>query len=112
MTNYFCSIVGVALTLSICSACAEIGAENTYYREGWRSGRISKIETEVQIDGSTLNTCQNQLVEDMKSHKEFAVVMLFKNQKWVASLPADHSFKVGDSVRVNVNDCLSTMIPR
>ena len=115
MSRFAGQRAAVLLSLISLSGCAEFLAGREQRAQGWREARVVQIDAGAligrssQIERSAEWDCRKGVAPDAAANRRY-VVYQFKgvsNSRWyrIAPLPDNVQLKVGDLVRVNIQNC-------
>ncbi len=104
------------LALMSLSGCAEFLAAREQRAQGWRDARVVQIDAGASITRNSDRDCRKAVAPDEAATGRYVVYQYkgVSNSRWyrIAPLPDDVQLKVGDLVRVNLESCSLTPIPR
>ena len=97
------------LAMTSLSGCAEFLAAREQRAQGWREARVVQIDTGALIARTSDRDCRKAVAIDAAAKGRYAVYQYkgVSNSRWyrIAPLPDDVPLKVGDLVRVNIENC-------
>ena len=101
--------VAAALAVMSLSGCAEFLAAREQRAQGWRDARVMQIDTGASITRISDRDCREAVSPDEAATGRYVVYQYkgVSNSRWyrIAPLPVDSPLKVGDLVRVNLENC-------
>ncbi len=99
----------VLLALISLSGCAEFLAAREQRAQGWREARVVQIDVGALIERNSERDCRKAAAPDAAANGRYAVYQYkgVSNSRWyhIAPLPDNVQLKVGDLVRVNIENC-------
>ena len=109
-------LAAAVIALMLLSGCAEFLAAREQSAQGWREARVVEIDTGASIARTSQRDCRKAVAPDEAAKTRYAVYQYrgVSRSSWylIAPLPNGGAFKVGDLVRVNVENCLLAPVPR
>ncbi len=100
---------GAVLAMVSLSGCAEFLAAREQRAQGWRDARVVQVDTGASITRNSDWDCRKAVSPDKAAKGRYAVYQLrgVSNSRWyrIAPLPDGVPLKVGDLVRVNIDNC-------
>ena len=99
---------GAWLAVALLSGCTQFVGEGEQARRGWRDARVVQIGTGASIERSATKDCRNEAAPDVAATGRYAVYQYRSaggHFYVIAPLPDHLTFKVGDPVRVNTQNC-------
>jgi hypothetical protein len=103
------------IALMLLSGCAEFLAAREQRAQGWREARIVQIDTGASIARTSDRDCRKAVVPDEAAKTRYAVYEYrgVSRSRWylIAPLPNGAELKVGDRVRVNIENCSLAPMP-
>jgi hypothetical protein len=100
---------GGLLTVILLSGCAEFLAAREQRARGWREARVVQIAAGASIARASPRDCRKEAAPDTAANGRYAVYQYkgVSNSRHyrVAPLPDNVPLKVGDLVRVNIENC-------
>ena len=100
---------GGLLTVILLSGCAEFLAAREQRSQGWREARVVQIATGAAIARTASRDCRKEAAPDTAAKGQYAVYQyngVSSSRRYlIAQLPDDVTFKVGDPVLVNIENC-------
>lgn len=110
--------LGAAAVLAMVSlsGCAEFLAAREQRAQGWRDARVVQVDTGASIVRDSDRDCRMAVAPDEAAKGRYVVYqyMGVSNSRWyrIAPLPDGVPLKVGDLVRVNIDNCSLAPVPR
>ena len=99
----------VVLAMTSLSGCAEFLTAREQRAQGWREARVVQIDTGASIARTSDRDCRKAVAIDEAAKGPYAVYQYkgVSNSRWyrIAPLPDNVPLKVGDLVRVNIENC-------
>ena len=94
---------------ALMTGCAQFAAEGEQARQGWREARVVQIASGASIDRVSRRDCRAEAAPDTAANGRYAVYQYkgVSNSRHyrIAPLPDNVPLKVGDLVRVNIDNC-------
>lgn len=104
------------IALMLLSGCAEFLAAREQRAQGWREARVVQIDTGASIARTSDRDCRKAVAPDEAAKTQYAVYEYrgVSRSRWylIAPLQNEGAFKVGDLVRVNVENGSLAPVPR
>ncbi len=97
------------IALMLLSGCAEFLAAREQSAQGWRDTRVVQIDTGASITRTSDRDCRKAVALNEAANTRYAVYEYrgVSRSRWylIAPLRNGGEFKVGDLVRVNIENC-------
>ena len=96
------------LICCVIAGCGSLYPENRPWSEGWRLARIIEIDRKPDFSQQPSRDCRSHFADPDKTELHFALVehRIARNRgQWIVLLDPNDSFREGDYVYVNLNDC-------
>lgn len=109
-----CWMPAALVAMSLLSGCSGFLATRQQHAQGWRHAHVLQIGKDVSVDQSWGKDCRASPSPSAGADGSYVVYQFMvgsSRYRWVAPLLPGSTLKVGDQVRVNIEDCEQPPVP-